>query len=232
MDLTAIATVDLERFAAAIVAKRVTFPASKLALESEGLEQLWPVAAQLNAVGSDGALAILRAVLAERRGRSAPELVWTGPESRASAARDTAVVLAELFGRATIRVLVAGFAFDHASDVLRPLHQALVRGVSCRLFADGAVAGRFLSDHWPFGPPFPEVLGFEPEAGVFASLHAKCLVIDGRWVFITSANFTDRGQTRNIEVGVVLDDVHLAAVLESQFVGGEWFSAARRHESR
>lgn len=226
MDLTAIATVDLERFAAAIVAKRVTFPASKLVLESEGLEQLWPVAAQLNAVGSDGALAILRAVLAERRGCSAPELVWTGPESRASAARDTAVVLAELFGRAATRILVAGFAFDHASDVLRPLHQALVRGVSCRVFADGAVAGKFLSEHWPFGPPFPEVLGFEPEAGVFASLHAKCVVIDGRWVFITSANFTDRGQTRNIEVGVVLDDAHLAGVLESQFVG-PWF--APRH---
>jgi hypothetical protein len=223
VDLTAIATVDLERFVTAIVAKRVTFPASRLALESEGLEQLWPVAAQLNAVRWDGALAVLRGVLAERRGRPAPELVWTGPESRASAARDTAVVLAELFGRATTRILVAGFAFDHASEVLRPLHQALSRGVTCRLFADGAVAGKFLSDHWPFGPPFPVVLSFEPEAGVFASLHAKCVVIDGRWVFITSANFTDRGQTRNIEVGVVLDDAHLAGVLESQFVGGAWF---------
>lgn len=225
MDLTAIATVDLERFAAALVAKRVTLPASKLALESEGLEQLWPVATQLNALGSEGALAVLRGVLAERKGRSAPELVWTGPESRSSAARDTAVVLGELFGRATTRILVAGFAFDHAADVLRPLHQALMRGVSCRLFADAAVAGKFLSDHWPFGPPFPEVLGFEPEPGVFASLHAKCVVVDGRWVFITSANFTDRGQTRNIEVGVVLDDGHLAGVLEAQFVGGSWFAS-------
>jgi phosphatidylserine/phosphatidylglycerophosphate/cardiolipin synthase-like enzyme len=224
VDLSAIATVDVERFAAAIMARRVTFPVSKLALESEGPELLWPVVGGLNAVGSEGALGILRAVLAERRGRSNPELVWTGPEARASAARDTAVVLAELFGRATTRILVAGFAFDHASEVLRPLHQALLRGVSCRLFADSAVGQKFLSDHWPFGPPFPQVLGFEPEAGVFASLHAKCVVIDGRWVFITSANFTDRGQTRNIEVGVVLDDGHLAGVLEAQFVGGKWFA--------
>lgn len=49
---------------------------------------------------------------------------------------------------------------------------------------------------------------------------AKCVVVDARWVFVTSANFTDRGQTRTIEVGVLLEDVHLAAVLESQFSTG------------
>jgi phosphatidylserine/phosphatidylglycerophosphate/cardiolipin synthase-like enzyme len=68
------------------------------------------------------------------------------------------------------------------------------------------------------------VYRFVPEPRVFASLHAKCVVVDGRWVFVTSANFTDRGQTRNIEVGVLLDDERLAAVLEAQFVGGRWFA--------
>ncbi|WAM28564.1 phospholipase D-like domain-containing protein [Myxococcus sp. NMCA1] len=48
--------------------------------------------------------------------------------------------------------------------------------------------------------------------------------MDARWVFVTSANFTNRGQTRNIEVGVLLEDTHLAAVLEAQFSTGEWFS--------
>ena len=157
-------------------------------------------------------------------GRSpAPELVWTGPESRSSGARDTAVVLAELFRKSAANVLLAGFAFDHAADVLRPLHESLQRGVSCRVYADAEIAARFLREHWPFGPPFPEVYGFAPEKGVFASLHAKCVVVDGRWVFITSANFTDRGQTRNVEVGVLLEDARLAAVLEAQFVAGWWF---------
>jgi phosphatidylserine/phosphatidylglycerophosphate/cardiolipin synthase-like enzyme len=64
----------------------------------------------------------------------------------------------------------------------------------------------------------------DTEKGVFASLHAKCVVVDGRWVFVTSANFTDRGQTRNVEVGVLLEDTRLAAVLEAQFVAGEWFT--------
>jgi phosphatidylserine/phosphatidylglycerophosphate/cardiolipin synthase-like enzyme len=61
-----------------------------------------------------------------------------------------------------------------------------------------------------------------PEEGVFASLHAKCIVVDGRWVFAMSANFTDRGQTRNVEMGVLLEDARLAAVLEAPFVAREW----------
>ena len=40
---------------------------------------------------------------------------------------------------------------------------------------------------------------------------------------MTSANFTDRGQKRNVEVGVQLDDARPAAVLEAQFVSGELF---------
>lgn len=35
-----------------------------------------------------------------------------------------------------------------------------------------------------------------------ASLHAKCVIIDARKVLISSANFTEAGQQRNIEVGL------------------------------
>lgn len=119
-------------------------------------------------------------------------------------------------------ILLAGFAVDHAADVLRPLHDPLQWSVSCRLFADAEVAAEFLREHWPFATPFLELYGFMPEEGVFASLHAKCIVVDGRWVFAMSANFTDRGQTRNVEMGVLLEDARLAAVLEAQFVAREW----------
>ncbi len=224
MDLSRVSTSDLERLWSALAGQRLSFPLSRLSLQGEGLEMLQDAAPALNATGREGALAVLGAVINERRQRSRqPELVWTGPESRWSGARDTAVVLGDLFRQATARVLLAGFAFDHAASVLRPLHESLQRGVSCRLFADAQVAAGFLRDHWPFGPPFPEVYGFAPEKGVFASLHAKCVVVDGRWVFVTSANFTDRGQTRNIEVGVLLKDARLASVLEAQFVAGDWF---------
>jgi len=37
-----------------------------------------------------------------------------------------------------------------------------------------------------------------------AVLHAKCVVIDGRTAFVSSANFTEAAQERNIEVGVLV----------------------------
>lgn len=225
MDLSGVSTSDLERLQAGLVGHRLLLPLSRLGLRGEGLDALADAVLALNALGHEGVLALLGAVLAERRkGPRRPELVWTGPESRWSGARDTAVVLADLFHKATSTVLLAGFAFDHAANVLRPLHEALRRGVTCSLFADADVATGFLREHWPFGPPFPERYGFAPEKGVFASLHAKCVVVDARQVFVTSANFTDRGQTRNVEVGVLMDDPRLAAVLEAQFSTGGWFT--------
>jgi phosphatidylserine/phosphatidylglycerophosphate/cardiolipin synthase-like enzyme len=223
VDLSAAATEDLLRLRDALAAHRLTPPVSGLGLRAEGLEALVPLAPQLQL--AQHLVPVLNAVLAERRARpKPPELVWTGPEARSSAARDTAVVLAGLFAQAQHSILLAGFAFDHSAEVLRPLHTAMARGVSCRIYADQSAAEGFIGDHWPFGPPFPDVHSFQPPAGVFASLHAKCVVADNRWVLITSANFTDRGQTRNIDVGVLLEDAKVAAVLETQFVAGAWFT--------
>ena len=50
-----------------------------------------------------------------------------------------------------------------------------------------------------------------------ANLHAKCIVVDDRVALVTSANFTDRGQHRNIEVGMVIRDVAFARRLVGQF---------------
>lgn len=40
----------------------------------------------------------------------------------------------------------------------------------------------------------------------WVSLHAKCIVVDERRALVGSANFTDRGQTRNLEVGALVED--------------------------
>lgn len=47
-------------------------------------------------------------------------------------------------------------------------------------------------------------------------LHAKCVVTDGRWTLLTSANFTEAAQERNIEAGVLVDDPRLAARVTRQ----------------
>ena len=56
------------------------------------------------------------------------------------------------------------------------------------------------------------------ESDVKSSMHAKCIVVDSKKTFITSANFTQAAHQRNIEAGVVLDSVDYAINLKSQFM--------------
>ena len=169
--------------------------------------------------------------------RPVPELVWTGPEAPAGAARDTAVVLRSLFEKARESVILAGYSFDHAEDVLSPLYAAMRdHGVSAAFFvdipqierhmdADAHVARafkRFLAESWPFGEPRPRLF-FDKRAlkpgPPWCSIHAKCVVVDGASAFVSSANFTQRGQERNIEVGVLIEDASFASYLAGQWLG-------------
>lgn len=195
------------------------------------------VGAVLAGVDRAGVLAALRVALAEREHRPPPrlDLVWTGPETKASVARSTALSVERLFEEAERTVLVGGYTFD-TPEILAPLHQVMKeRGVSVSLFidiageaatADGADAfataqiDRFFRDVWTFGLPKPDVY-YDPRTAApgppWASLHAKCVVVDDAKSLITSANFTDRGQTRNIEAGVLIEDVAF-----SEQLAGHW----------
>jgi phosphatidylserine/phosphatidylglycerophosphate/cardiolipin synthase-like enzyme len=84
-----------------------------------------------------------------------------------------------------------------------------------------AVVAWFLDAQWPFGDPKPAV-HFDARtahARARVSLHAKCLIVDHRWALITSANFTERGHSRNIEAGVVINDAAFATKLATQWMG-------------
>ena len=50
-----------------------------------------------------------------------------------------------------------------------------------------------------------------------ACLHAKFVIADSQHVFLSSANFTEAAQQRNIEAGILLDSSVLACDLESHF---------------
>lgn len=73
---------------------------------------------------------------------------------------------------------------------------------------------------WP-GQRLPELyydprsLNSDPSGR--AILHAKCVVIDEAQVFLTSANFTQAGQQRNLEAGVLFDNPIFARDLVAQF---------------
>ncbi len=244
MSLAAVSTRDLERLLAAVKKGRLPLPLSAAGLASQTLGHLGGALGSLSGLTPEGVIAVLSAVLAERAARpsASAELVWTGPEGKAGWASPTPQVVESLFRRAERSMLVAGYAFDHGVEILAPIHEAMKsRGVKVDLFMNIREAPRleadtegfaraevtkFFVDQWPWEPR-PEVY-YDPRtvrasgpkgAREHASLHAKCVVVDERFSLVGSANFTDRGHTRNIEVGVLLDDPGLAQALLRQFRG-------------
>lgn len=224
LDLSAVSTHVLTRLKDALDTGRTSAPINAVTVHAMGLGGLSDVAEQLSHLDQRGLCSLIDAVVSERERAKAhkPELVWTGRDSRGSLSRDTAVVVQSLFNEAQESILIAGFRFDHGESLLAALHRAMKdRGVSCRLYGDAKEADEFIRRNWHFGLPHPEVLSFVAETGVYASLHAKCVVADHQRVFVTSANFTDRGHQRNIEVGVLIEDRALAEALEQQFSAAE-----------
>ena len=174
---------------------------------------------------------------ADNRYAGVASLVWSGASARDQSIRDTKVVLDGIFSRAESHVLIATFViydglsvFAALTDRLR-LHPEIavdlyvnLPSASGRDEDEAADAAHFLEsfgrNHWPSDLPLPAIY-YDPETrkhGVKrATLHAKCVVVDQRWAFVTSANFTEAAQERNIEVGVLLDHPRLAGVLGGQF---------------
>jgi phosphatidylserine/phosphatidylglycerophosphate/cardiolipin synthase-like enzyme len=239
--LASVSTTSLERLRAGLAGGRLQAPLSQAKLLAFGLrEQLDALSAALAGHSRDACISILDAVLAERErdARPAPELVWTGPEGAQTTARDTAVILRDLFESARQRVILAGYSFRDATEVLGPLHRSMRdHKVEATLFIDVeqathsvadplAAAQRqlqaFIAANWPFGPPFPELYcdrrALRP-GPPWSSLHAKCVAVDGKRAFLSSANFTSRGQERNIEAGALIHDATFAAQLERQWLG-------------
>jgi phosphatidylserine/phosphatidylglycerophosphate/cardiolipin synthase-like enzyme len=134
-------------------------------------------------------------------------------------------------------VLVAGFAVYQGREVFKRLGERMAErpALRVRLFLDvrrepadtspdaevlRRFARRFRAQEWPAGR-LPE-LYYDPrslgwEAGKRSSLHAKCVVVDRRVALVTSANFTEAAQTRNIEVGALIRSARFADQLAGHF---------------
>jgi phosphatidylserine/phosphatidylglycerophosphate/cardiolipin synthase-like enzyme len=183
-----------------------------------------------------GLLAVVREREHARVATDRLELVWTGPEVPGSRSRDTAVVVRELFASAERSVLVSTYAIHQGRQVFQPLAVRMGErpGLSVRVFVhvgrthqdrtpENAILMNFATHfrrEWP-GPRLPDLYydrrSLALDATERASLHAKCVIVDDRRSFVTSANFTEAAQERNLEAGVLVDDAHFAASLRAQF---------------
>jgi phosphatidylserine/phosphatidylglycerophosphate/cardiolipin synthase-like enzyme len=235
---------DLRTLAAAAGAGRLVRPYSALSLgrlldsgvARETAEELERLGLTPDVVGSTlSLLADEREATGSRAG--SVELVWTGPELPGMGSRDTAVVVRELFASAESTLLVSGFAVHGGKDVFEPLARRLqeIPTLRVRLFLNIArpqgsrdseqeivrdFVSQFHEKQWP-NDRSPEIYydprALEEDYRTRAVLHAKCIVVDDRRVFVTSANLTTAAQEKNIEAGLLVSDVGLARSLRMQF---------------
>jgi len=246
-EFLALSDTDLQSVLQALQAGRLSPPFTALGLQKYcSPSAAAKVATRFQALSEQGLRSehlsgFLEAIAADRAARAGAadqiDLVWTGPEAPGSVLRDTGVVVRELFSSARQSVLVAGYAVYQGSEVFRELANNMDRNPSLqvRMFlnvsrgqSDTSVdvevlqrfAARFKTSEWP-GKRFPEVfydprsLAMEPR--LRASLHAKCVVVDRTDAFISSANFTEAAQFKNIELGVVIKSPRLAMRVSEHF---------------
>jgi len=240
---------ELLDVASALRSGRLAMPISALSLQRYCLASAAAAAAgRIQQLVQEGLkpehLALMLEILASGRRQSTAlkdrvELVWTGPEAPGTLNRDTSVVVRELFSTAQEHVLVAGYAVYQGCQVFRALAGRMDQkpALKVQMFLNAErrrsdtskdseillrFAHEFKAKQWP-GKRLPEVYydprALAPEAGKRASLHAKCIVVDHKVAFVSSANFTEAAQIRNIEVGALIRSEVFAGRLAQQFEG-------------
>jgi phosphatidylserine/phosphatidylglycerophosphate/cardiolipin synthase-like enzyme len=186
---------------------------------------------------------VLRLVQGDRRSRALTEisdqidLVWTGPETAGTINRDTKVVVQELFRQARHSVLIAGFAVYQGKEVFRTLANSMDANPDLKVDMYLNVhrrhrdttrpedlvkrfAEEFVRYQWN-GQRRPNVY-YDPRSVDLdemkrSVLHAKCIVVDREISFVTSANFTEAAQERNIEAGVLVKLPGFSQKLQDHF---------------
>jgi len=200
--------------------------------------------AKFHAIGFDSEQIVvaLDLLLSDRQNSTSDnpqiDLVTSGPEAPGITNRDTSVVVRELFAHARFSVIVVGYAVHQGQRVFQALAQRMEevpdlesqfylnisrpdRDTTASEILVSRFAHRFKENQWPLGCRLPEVY-YDPRSvsdiePIRSSLHAKCVIVDGEHVFVSSANFTEAGQDRNIEVGLNIHSKWLAERLSRHF---------------
>ncbi len=243
MKLTHESAGTMRRLADVLASGRLTAPLSAFSLK-RAAPCSNEFAAQVLRLSDEGMspahLAMLLNATAEaveaRNAANGTELVWTGPEVPGVSSRDTSVVVQELWRGAERDVIVSTFVVQNVAAVFLSLAQRMdeLPTLRVRIFLhinrshrdtvlDSELLREFsahLGSEWP-GERMPEVYydprGLSTDPAIRATWHAKCVVVDEDAAFVTSANFTEWGQQRNVEAGVLVRNRHFNAQLRQQF---------------
>lgn len=167
------------------------------------------------------------------------DIVLTGPDVWGVPTRDTAAVTHSLIQEARQEVLLVGYAVHNGRQLFETLANRMQILPQLRVdfllniprrfkdtSLDSEIVNRFASEfavkHWPWRPKphlFYDPRALAADAAARASLHAKCIVVDRTTALITSANFTEYAQERNVEAGVLTSYEPFVQRISDYFLG-------------
>ena len=134
------------------------------------------------------------------------EFVATLPLETPGIARPTETVMREMIARASREVILLGYEFTDL-ELVEALANCTSTGADVIMICDRAKgSARRIIEAWPPSVRAPKIFHDRERAdgAPYASMHAKCLLVDGNDLLVTSANFTFHGLHGNIEIGVRL----------------------------
>ena len=171
---------------------------------------------------------------ARQRALDQIQLVWTSPDEEGPHVRDTSIVVRQLLSEARQSLWISTYSIFNGQEVFQPVEEAWAQRPELDVVLilnvppgeDAAVekyARTLWKYHWPwmrkpvvyYDPRGPEKTTAAP-----ACQHSKCILVDGVTAFITSANFTESAQERNIELGVLFrENPMVAQSIRAKFEG-------------
>lgn len=160
---------------------------------------------------------LCKALLAARADAQAEiETVWTMPASAQVAGLRTSAMFHEL-GKAKESVVASTFNIQLKSAMVLALRAAAMRGVAVTLMATpggqyGPANGMMhLGVQLSHEIPGCKLLTLaDSPDGSYQVLHSKFVIVDSKWAFVGSANFSDAAADRNVELGLQVHSELLA----------------------
>ncbi len=164
-----------------------------------------------------------------READQAVEIVWTGPRSEEVSFRHTEQAILQVLNSAQSRILLVSYAVFSIPNIQEAVVRAAKRGAKITVVVetpDKLVVQNEYSTLQALGDDVARcstVYYWKKEnrkadaSGKLGSLHVKCVVGDGRWLFLSSANLTKYAFSLNMELGLLVTGGNAPAQVETHF---------------
>jgi len=161
------------------------------------------------------------------RNREEVQLIWTGPDVSGLPFRRTEQALLELVESAKKSLLIVAFAAYKIPELVAAINSRATSGVDVVCVFESPDASGHKVSFSPFDKLglIPTVRTFvwplskrqKDSQGHYGSLHAKCAVVDGILLFLSSANLTEFAFNLNMELGILIRGGALPSAAENHF---------------